>query len=235
MKNDFQPKTAEEKSFKAVLDSIDQSRSRYEVFCDWLLVCALAYAQVSHFEQRREDRYRGLISKYKEKDRGRFAELLAITATAFTDKDGTPRFQDFLGNVYMCCGFGSSQQGQFFTPYCLCQMTAKLQGVREKDRIMKVNDPAVGGGALLIAYAEQLWENGINYQQYMLGCGTDISINSCCMCMIQCSLLGIPAIITHGDTLSLKVYEQWETPMVGIHLVRERLERQESVGTVGQV
>lgn len=60
----------------------------------------------------------------------------------------------------------------------------------------------------------------------MLLHATDISINSVCMCMIQCSILGIPAIITHGNAITNEVWEVWETPMVGIHLIKERLKYQ---------
>lgn len=48
--------------------------------------------------------------------------------------------------------------------------------------------------------------------------------------MIQCSLLGIPAIITHGNSLTLETWEEWETPFVGINLVKERLRAQNKCG-----
>ena len=48
--------------------------------------------------------------------------------------------------------------------------------------------------------------------------------------MVQCSLLGIPAIIVHGNSLTLETWEVWETPMVGINLVTERLEAQKRNG-----
>lgn len=225
-KNDFAPKTNEEREFKKVLESIDHSKHTYNVFCDWLLCSALAFAQVSHFDEGREKRYLETINKYSEVDRMKFAELLAITTNAFTLGNDTD-FHDFLGNIYMICGFGSAAQGQFFTPYSVCRAMAQIVFKPEKNKIMKISDPAVGGGALPIAYAEEMYRKGINYQQWAYFEVWDISQNSCCMAMIQMTLLGMPATIVRGNSLSLEVWEVWETPMVGISLIKERLRNQD--------
>lgn len=233
-KNEFTPRTEEERAFKKVLDSIDYSKNRYEIFCDWIQCCALAYAQVSHYTDDKEQRYLKIMNKYSEEDRHKFAELMEITTRAYTNKDGSTKFGDILGDIYMSCGFGSSAQGQFFTPYSVCQAMAQMIPIKDdmRNRVITVMDSAVGGGALPIAYAEHLFNNGINYQMNMLLHATDISINSVCMCMIQCSILGIPAIITHGNALTNEVWEVWETPMVGFNLVIERLKSQQRKKTI---
>ena len=226
-KNIFQPRTEPEREFKKVLDSFDGSKNTYEVFTDFILCCALTYAQVSHYTEDKEQRYLKIINKYCQEDRQKFTDLMAILVRAYINKDGSTKFGDILGDIYMACGFGSSAQGQFFTPFSVCQAMAQCQGIPKKNKIISVMDCASGGGALPIAYAEHLYKNGINYQMNMLLHATDISINSVCMCMIQCSILGIPAIITHGNALTHEVWEVWETPVVGIHLVKERLKYQD--------
>lgn len=221
----------EDREFKKVLESIDYSKNSYEVFTDWIQCCALTYAQLSHYTEDKEKRYLKIISKYSKEDQRKFAQLMSILVRAYTNEDGSTKFGDILGDIYMTCGFGSSAQGQFFTPYHVCQAMAQVQGVPEdKNKIIGVMDCAVGGGALPIAYAEHLYNNGINYQTNMLLHATDISINSVCMCMIQCSLLGIPAIIKHGNGLTDEVWEVWETPMVGLWLVKERFKSQQKYG-----
>ena len=225
-KNVFQPRTESEREFKKVLDSFDGSKNTYEVFTDFIFCCALTYAQVSHYTEEKEQRYLKIINKYRKEDRQKFADLMGILICAYKNKDGSTKFGDILGDIYMACGFGSSAQGQFFTPFSVCQAMAQQQGIPKKNKIISVMDCAVGGGALPIAYAEHLFKNGINYQMNMLLHATDISINSVCMCMIQCSILGIPAIITHGNAITNEVWEVWETPMVGIHLIKERLKYQ---------
>lgn len=231
-KNEFTPRTEEEREFKKVLESIDYSKNSYEVFTDWIQCCALAYAQVSHYTEDKEERYLKIMNKYSEEDRQKFAELMAILIRAYTNKDGSTKFGDILGDIYMACGFGNAAQGQFFTPYSICQAMAQMIPIKDdmRNRVITVMDCAVGGGALPIAYAEHLHRNDINYQMNMLLYATDISINSVCMCMIQCSILGIPAIITHGNALTLETWEVWETPFVGMHLVKERLNAQQKNG-----
>lgn len=228
-KNVFTPRTNEERDFKKVLESIDYSKNRYTVFCDWLLCSALAFAQVSNFDEGREKRYLETINKYKEEDRMKFSELLAITTNAFM-VGNSPDFKDFLGDIYMVCGFGSDSQGQFFTPYSICKVMAQMVVKEpEEGKIFTCSDPAVGGGALPIAYAQALYNKGINYQQYSYFECWDISQNSCCISMIQMSILGMPATIVRGNSLSLDVYEVWETPFVGMHLIKERLRNQKEV------
>lgn len=222
----FSSRTENEREFKKILDSIDQSKHRYDVFCDWLLCSALAFAQVSHFDDGREKRYLDTIGKYPKADQGKFAELLAVTTNAFQIGDST-NFHDFLGDLYMTCGFGSDSQGQFFTPFSVCQAMARMIDVDKEDgKIIKVLDPAVGGGALPIAYAEELHRRGINYQQWAYFEGWDISQNSCCIAMIQFTLLGMPAKIVRGNSLTLEVWEVWETPMMGFSLITERMRSQ---------
>lgn len=162
-KNVFTPRTNEEREFKKVLESIDYSKNRYDVFCDWLLCSALAFAQVSRFDDGREKRYLETINKYKYEDRMKFPELTAITTSAFMCGN-SPDFKDFLGDIYMVCDFGSAMQGQFFTPYSVCKTMAQiLVQEPEEGKIFTCSDPAVGGGALPIAYAEALYNKGINY------------------------------------------------------------------------
>ena len=102
-KNVFQPRTEEEREFKKVIESIDYSKNSYEVFTDWIQCCALAYAQVSHYTDEKEERYKNIMNKYSEEDRHKFAELMAILIRAYTNKDGSAKFGDMLGDIYMAC------------------------------------------------------------------------------------------------------------------------------------
>lgn len=226
-KSDFQPRTPEEKEFKKVFDSIDYSKNRYEVFCDFILMSAIAISQPFEYTDEKEKMYLDIAKKYPNEDLNKMAELLAVLVNAYTLGNGNIHFQDFLGSVYMCCGFGSSAQGQFFTPYNVCLMMAKVQGIPEdKERIVSVYDCCVGGGALIIAYAQHLQESGINYQKQMLAFAQDISINSFAMAYLQFSLLGIPAIVEHANAISQEVWKRWKTPMCFINFVPERYEVQ---------
>jgi hypothetical protein len=41
----------------------------------------------------------------------------------------------------------------------------------------------------------------------------DLDIKAVHMCYLQLSLLGIPAIVRHGNSLSLEMFSDWITPM----------------------
>ena len=65
---------------------------------------------------------------------------------------------------------------------------------------------------MILGFAKALKSRGINYQQNLFVDATDISPTCVYMTYIQLSLYGIPAIVHCGDTLSLKMNFQMETP-----------------------
>lgn len=76
---------------------------------------------------------------------------------------------DVLGNIYMQSGMGSKITGQFFTPYHLSLLMARMttmQNYNENEKF-HVNEPTCGGGGSIIAVAQVLKENNVNYQNVM--------------------------------------------------------------------
>lgn len=65
---------------------------------------------------------------------------------------------------------------------------------------------------MILGFAKALKSHGINYQQNLFVDAVDISPTCVYMTYIQLSLYGIPAIVHCGDTLSLKMNFQMETP-----------------------
>lgn len=128
--------------------------------------------------------------------------------------------QDFLGSVYMELGISSKEKGQFFTPYTLSRMTAQLsidkakadEAIAERG-FVTVNDPAVGGGALLIGAYNVLRDFGYNTQTQAWFVAQDISVDTALMCYIQLAILGCAGFITVGDTLSLERSFSLRLPM----------------------
>ena len=217
-------KTPEQNEFIKTLQKMAYEHNAYDIFCDFLTLSCYAFANVSHFNQDRENKYLSIIGKYKKDVQEQFPKLLAIVTEGFQRG-----FCDFLGDVYMACDFGSDSMGQFFTPYSVCQVCAEMNVPKDIDtnRIYKVAEPACGGGAMIIALAEVFYKRGLNFQHNMYVEMTDLSWNAVCMSMIQMSLLGIPATIIHGNTLSLEIFDVFETPMVGMNLIKERIRIQE--------
>lgn len=220
MKGRISVKLPEQNEFIRTLHRMSYEYNSYDIFNDFLTLSCYAFANASHFSQERENKYLDIIGKYKKDVQQEFPRLLALV-TEGLDKG----FCDFLGEVYMACDFGNDNMGQFFTPYSVCQICAEttIPDDLDKDRIYTVMEPACGGGAMVIALAEALYKKDFNYQMNMYVEMTDLSWSAVCMSMIQMSILGIPATVIHGNSISLETYDVFETPMVGINLVKERL------------
>ena len=64
---------------------------------------------------------------------------------------------------------------------------------------------------MVIALAQALKEEGINYQQCLHVTAIDLDILAVHMAYVHFTLLHIPAIIVHGDTLRAETYSVWRT------------------------
>lgn len=167
----------------------------YNIFEDWVRMLALAYANQIVFNQKREDEYLEIVKRYDDAEIAKFCEMY-VWLLEWAEEQMT----DMLGYIYMHLELGSKAHGQFFTPYHVCQMMAKMQ--KYDGKIIKVNEPSCGAGGNIIALAEALKEQGINYQQKMEVICQDIDTKAVYMTYVQMCLYGIPAIVYQANTLS---------------------------------
>lgn len=194
-----------ERSFLDIFKTLCHSRNSWQVWADLMsaMSCTLANA-VDKREPgytRREKEYAECIERLGGVEKP--AECFAIVVEAFELNPD----QDFLGKLYMSLELGNHWKGQFFTPYDVCEGMA---GIVINDNVQKlnsrewiaVNDPACGAGATLIATANTLRRNGINYQTQVLFTANDIDRVVAQMCYIQLSLLGCPGWVAVANTIS---------------------------------
>jgi hypothetical protein len=112
---------------------------------------------------------------------------------------------------------GNDRTGQFFTPYHLSRMMAMMtvgvdhEAIR-RDGFIRACEPAVGAGGMVIAVAESMQEAGLNYQETLHFTCVDIDPVCVHMAYLQLSLLHIPALVVHGNSLSMEVWGMWYTP-----------------------
>jgi hypothetical protein len=142
----------------------------------------------------------------------RFPKMLACLTLSLEEG-----MNDCLGQLFMAMELGNSGAGQFFTPYHVSALMAKMlagdAGRICKERgFVRVMEPAVGAGGMVIATAEAFADEGIHYQQAMHATCIDIDATAVHMAYIQLSLLHIPAIIVHGNALSMEQWGVWHTP-----------------------
>lgn len=194
-----------QKEIIKIFDSLQGRHSLWQLWGDFVVMAACTISNAVDISNRenREQLYMSVASGYGKKELDAFAQIFALIVTAYErDTD-----QDLLGELYMALGLGNDRNGQFFTPYDVCRLMAEMNidnaAMQLKERgWISVNDPAVGAGALLIAFANACTRWKINYQQHCLFVAQEIDFNTACMCYIQLSLLGCPGYVYVGDTLA---------------------------------
>jgi hypothetical protein len=224
--------TADEhqRSLVALFNEFSYGHHLDTVFRDFVELAALAISNSvdrAQFEAR-EKRYLEIVGKYKPDEVARFPRMLAaltlsfekrvemmLAASAVGARGGG--LADVLGETYMMLGLGNDRSGQFFTPYHVSHLMASIVTtgsieVARSQGFVRVHEPACGAGGMVIATAEAFHDAGLNYQKAMHA--TCIDIDACCvhMAYLQLSLLHIPAIVVHGNALSMEVRGHWFTP-----------------------
>ncbi len=187
----------------------------HTVFSDFVEMAALALANAVDLRQRpgREKRYLEIVARYTREQVGNFTGALASLTMALE----CAGFADVLGSAFMELDLGSKWAGQFFTPYSVCQLMAgvNMVGLSEKIKaqgFVTCCDPAVGAGALPIAFAEAMYLAGHNYQHCLHVTAQDVDARAAHMAFIQLSLLHVPATVIVGNSLSGERREVWFTP-----------------------
>ncbi len=198
------------------------------IFRDFCEIAALTLSNAVdrlQYEQR-EARYLEIVKGYTREELDRFAQMFACVVESLEWS-----YRDCLGEIFMGLDLGNHWRGQFFTPYNLSSMMARMT-LNDVDQawldrhggILTVCEPAVGAGGMVIAAAEALREKGVNYQQCMHVTAQDIDATAVHMTYIQLSLLHVPAVVLRGNTLTCEVNEHWVTPahVMGLWDIRLR-------------
>jgi len=184
------------------------------VFADFVEMASLSVSNAvdkHHFDER-EHRYMEIVKAYQPEEIALFPRMLAELTMALEEP------HDALGILYGELEVSNKYAGQFFTPYELCRMMARMiidDELRRKidtTGYITMQEPACGAGANIIAMAQEMRDAGINYQQALHVTAIDIDPKCAHMCYLQLSLLHIPAVVYHGNTLSLGMHSTWKTP-----------------------
>lgn len=198
------------REFLRIFKQLTYRHRAWDIWRDFIVMFACALSNPvdkSHYDER-EKRYLRIIKKYNKQEQNLFPELTAYTVMALEENPE----QDFLGSIFMELNLGNDTNGQFFTPYNVCDLMAKIaigdnviKEVNEKGYIT-IHDPCCGAGATLIAgiheARRQLEKEKLNYQNHILVVAQDIDETVALMCYIQRSLLGTAAYVKVGNTLT---------------------------------
>jgi hypothetical protein len=196
------------------LRQLSHRHSLWRAFSSFIELSALTLSNAFdlYHQPKREARYLQTAQGYSREELCQLASLLAMTTLALD-----LGFADVLGKLFTRLELYNVQAGQAYTPYPVAQAMARIsfhdaQEVLKERSFLRVCEPCVGAGVLVIALAEAMQEAGVNYQQAMHVIATDIDLHAVHMAYIQFSLLHIPAIVIHGDSLSGEEWSRWGTP-----------------------
>lgn len=193
-----------------------QRHGIWEVFTDFLEMAAISLSNaVDHSPERekRENQYLQTVKRYSKSEVQVFPEILGELILAMEEEPG-----DILGRVFGELGLGNKWAGQFFTPDPVAKIMAKILLTEDIKReidekgFVTVQEPTIGSGTMIINMSLAMHEEEINPQQSMVVTGLDIDIKCIYMAYIQLTLLHIPAILVHGNSLSMEVHSKWFTP-----------------------
>jgi type I restriction-modification system DNA methylase subunit len=208
--------------------SLTGSKSMWQVFNDVITVIALTIQNtvvLGKKYEKNENEYNKIIKGYTKDEIETFVKIYAQIVKMAEENP----FRDLLGDLYMQLEMGSSAIGQFFTPYAVSQAMAEnsysvedMNAILSEKNYITLYEPAVGGGANIIAFCEYLHKNDINYQDKCFVVCQELSRLTALMCYIILSLIGCSAVIKVGDTLAkpftnyfdevAKGSELWVTP-----------------------
>lgn len=211
-----------QKEFINVFRSLLTTRHAWDAWSDWLVLAStcLRNSPIMDHDDEAEAEYMRVAGKYDREELNAAAKLLAITVEALAEP------HDFLGAIFHELELHNSAHGQFFTPYELCRMMAAqtLHDGAPHPGVIRIHEPACGSGAMVISMHEvstrQGWADRAYYELQ------DLDDRAFRMAYIQCSLLGLAAVVKRGNTLSMAFDRAWMTPgyylnCIGLRMAQE--------------
>jgi hypothetical protein len=206
-------------TFIRLFNSIACREHRYTVFRDFVQMSATALHIPFCKNEALEKEYLALMEKYSKEEIFKFEKLLDNLIEILQ-----PEPRDILGSLCAELELGNLKNGQFFTPHELSVLMAKMlySGVIDELKtgnkpFVTVLEPACGAGGMVLAFAGEMRQSGLNPAEKLFVRCIDIDRLMGFMCYLQLSLWGIPAQIIIGNTLSGEWREIYYTPIYYLH------------------
>ncbi len=204
------------------IHQLSNRHSTWEVFSDFCEMSALSVSNSVDWRQwkEREKRYLEIIARYEKKEQAIFPAMFASLVQALDDELTTNGPGDVLGRVYHELELHNKHKGQFFTPNNICDMMGELtlseqdfQDPINENGYITLSEPACGSGAMVLGFCKAMEKRGFNYCDQLVVTAVDVDLKCVHMAYLQFSLYGIPAVVIHGNTLSVQEWSRWYTPV----------------------
>lgn len=197
-------------SFLKLFRQLDYSLREDQKFTNFVDI-AFAFYRMP-FIQNGKQLFLDAFNKYEQRDKEIYSQMFELMIDVMELEH-----QDFLGQAFMQLELGNAYKGQFFTPYCVCKMMARMninaRDIKRQHGYITVSEPCSGAGAMIIALAEAMLEADVNPSTKMWVETTDVDQLAAKMCFVQLSAYGIAAQVIWGNSLTMETWDKWLTPM----------------------
>jgi len=220
---------AKEKTHKEKLvneiQTLGQTYGLNTVFTTFLEITATTIAAQMDPQnaEERERRYQEIASGMTPEVLTAYARMFALLYLAVQDHADDPC--DILGSIYHELRLNNEWNGQYFTPDHICRLMAQLvdpmDDLPDKEGPVTINEPTCGSGTMVIGAVWAMKQKNFDYQHKSFFVAQDIDIRCVWMTYIQLSLYGIPAMVIHGDTLTVKEWSRWYTPYAAVPFMEQ--------------
>ena len=217
-------KNEHEKALMRLIKEAAHYKREREVFSDFIEMSAITISNTVDLTHRyrRESRYLDIIRSYEPRHQRIFPEMFGTLVLALEEKTLTRGPEDVLGPIFHELNMSSFANGQYFTPQEVADMVAMLtfgssDEEIEKHGFISMDEPTCGSGVMVTSMCKAMMQNDFNYNHQLLVIANDISSLCVHMTYLQLSLYGVPAVVIHGNTLTLEQWSCWHTPFYIIH------------------
>lgn len=222
-------KTSYRNELVTEIRKLSQSRGLNTVFTTFLEITATSIAAQMDPENaaEREKRYEELVSGMEPEALSSYARMFALLYLAVRDHTDDPC--DILGDIYHELRLNNEWNGQFFTPDHICRLMAQLinpvDELSDKEGPILINEPTCGSGTMILGAVWAMKKKDFDFQRKSFFVAQDIDIRCVWMAYIQLSLYGIPAVVIHGNTLTMEEWSHWYTPYAALPFMEKTVQR----------
>ena len=216
--------TEARKQFASVFRQTAKYMRRSEVFRDFITLVASGLDMARIRSPENIENSRRICERYQPDDLDAMRHLYCLLVEGLAGET-----HDFLGALYMEQELGADEMGQYFSPSSISRLMAGIlmpgaQETIKREGWMPLDEPACGSAGMVIAFAYWMADAGYNPSEQLYATCTDIDPMVADMAFIQLSLLGIPAKVVTGNTLTLKANRVRYTPVYYFNDWQGRLE-----------
>jgi hypothetical protein len=175
----------------------------WQIYVDWVALMFWAF-------QRNDDEYLAVMNRYSRDNERRpqghrpadhFAQAmggLLCHMKATNEESLGCLYEEYAANHYT---------GQFFTPASVVEMMAKMTcGGSPAPGL--ISDPCCGAGIMFVHAAKQMKCADVDKSLFV---GVDVDFTCVQMSTLNVMFFNLPALIIHGNSLSLEAWGGWVT------------------------